>query len=98
MRLLSPGELLARLDPALPLLGDGPEDAPDRLRTMRQAIAWSYDLLPPAEQTLFRRLAVFVGGVHAGGSGGRRRERLRPRPHRLTRRRESAAADGRGRR
>ena len=60
--LLSPGELLARLRPALPLLDDGPEDAPDRLRTMRAAIAWSHDLLSPSEQRLFRRLAIFVGG------------------------------------
>jgi predicted ATPase len=61
-RMLSPTELLARLDPALPLLTDGPVDAPHRLRTMRQAIAWSYDLLTPAERTALRRLAVFVGG------------------------------------
>jgi predicted ATPase/DNA-binding CsgD family transcriptional regulator len=60
--LLSPGELLARLQPALPLLDEGPEDAPDRLRTMRAAIAWSHDLLSPGEQTLFRRLSIFVGG------------------------------------
>ena len=59
---LSPGELLTRFDRALPFLIEGPQDAPDRLQTMRQAIAWSYDLLTPEEQTLFRRLAVFVGG------------------------------------
>jgi non-specific serine/threonine protein kinase len=66
--LLSPPELLAHLDPALPILTGGPEDAPDRLRTMRQAIAWSYDLLSPDEQTLFRRLAVFVGGFTLDGA------------------------------
>jgi non-specific serine/threonine protein kinase len=59
---LSPIELLSRLAPALPLLADGPIDAPDRLRTMQHAIAWSYDLLGPAEQTLFCRLAIFIGG------------------------------------
>ena len=59
---LSPGELVVRLDRRLPLLIGGARDLPDRLRTMRGAIAWSYDLLPPEEQTLFRRLAVFVGG------------------------------------
>jgi predicted ATPase/DNA-binding CsgD family transcriptional regulator len=60
--MLSPGDLCARFDRVLPLLSDGPVDAPQRLRTMRQAIAWSYELLSMAEQALFRRLAVFVGG------------------------------------
>jgi predicted ATPase/DNA-binding CsgD family transcriptional regulator len=60
--MLSPGELRARLDRALPYLSDGPADAPRRLQTMRQAIAWSYDLLSPDEQAVFCRLAVFVGG------------------------------------
>jgi non-specific serine/threonine protein kinase len=59
---LTPSALLARLDPRLPLLTDGPRDQPARLRTMRAAIAWSYDLLPSHEQALFRRLAIFVGG------------------------------------
>jgi non-specific serine/threonine protein kinase len=64
---LSPAALLARLDPALPLLTGGGRDRPDRLRTMRNAIAWSYDLLDPAEQALFRRLAVFTGGFDLAG-------------------------------
>ncbi|CAA9568933.1 MAG: hypothetical protein AVDCRST_MAG19-2570 [uncultured Thermomicrobiales bacterium] len=59
---LPPATLLAHLDPALPLLTGGARDQPDRLRTMRDAIAWSHDLLDAAEQTLFRRLSVFVGG------------------------------------
>jgi non-specific serine/threonine protein kinase len=59
---LAPRTLLARLSPSLGLLTGGPHDQPDRLRTMRNAIAWSYDLLSPAEQALFRRFAVFVGG------------------------------------
>ena len=53
--------LLQRLDTSLPLLAGGPRDAPDRLRSMRDSIVWSYDLLTPAEQALFRQLGVFVG-------------------------------------
>ncbi|CAA9566453.1 MAG: hypothetical protein AVDCRST_MAG73-4175 [uncultured Thermomicrobiales bacterium] len=59
---LPPRALLARLDRRLPLLSDGPRDAPARQRGMREAIAWSHDLLSPEEQDLFRRLAVFAGG------------------------------------
>lgn len=59
---LAPSALLARLEHALPLLTMGARDRPDRLRTMRDAIAWSFDLLGPLEQVLFGRLAVFVGG------------------------------------
>ncbi len=62
LKLLPPKALLARLDHCLPLLSDGAGDLPARQRTMRDAIAWSYHLLPPDEQTLFRQLAVFVGG------------------------------------
>jgi len=59
---LSPTLLLGRLDERLRLLTGGPRDQPPRLRSMRDAIAWSYDLLDPEEQILFCRLAVFVGG------------------------------------
>ena len=67
MRLLSPASLLARLTNRLQLLTDGPRDAPARLQTMRQAIAWSYDPLDPATQMLLRQLSVFVGGFTLEG-------------------------------
>jgi predicted ATPase/transcriptional regulator with XRE-family HTH domain len=60
--LLPPGHLLTRLTRRLPVLVDGPYDLPDRQKTMRDAIAWSYELLGPAEQRLFRQLCVFTGG------------------------------------
>ena len=57
--LFPPNELLSRLQRRLPLLSGGASDLPDRLRTMRDAIAWSYDLLAPEDQSLFRNLSVF---------------------------------------
>ena len=62
VRMLPPQALLARLDRQLPLLTSGARDVPLRLRTMRDAIAWSYDLLDPAEQAFFRRVSIFSGG------------------------------------
>jgi len=61
IRALPPGALLQRMERRLPLLTGGARDLPARQRTLRDAIAWSYDLLDPGEQTLFRRLAVFRG-------------------------------------
>jgi predicted ATPase len=59
--LLQPDELLARLERRLPLLTTRSRDAPDRQRTLRATIEWSYDLLDPNEQQVFGRLAVFTG-------------------------------------
>ncbi len=59
---LPPAALLARLQQCLPLLTGGPRDAPARQQTLRDTIAWSYDLLTPEEQRLVRWLSVFVGG------------------------------------
>jgi tetratricopeptide (TPR) repeat protein len=61
-RALSPAALSVRLERRLPLLTGGAQDLPDRQRTLRDTIAWSYDLLRPSEQTLFRHLSVFAGG------------------------------------
>jgi non-specific serine/threonine protein kinase len=60
--LLPPAAMLTRLDRRLPLLTGGVRDAPLRHQTLRAAIGWSYDLLEPQEQQLFRRLGVFAGG------------------------------------
>ena len=62
IKMLSPAALHSRLERRLPLLTGGGRDLPTRQQTMRDAIAWSYDLLSPAEQTFFRRLGIFVGG------------------------------------
>ena len=60
--LLSPSALLTRLQRQVSTLAAGPRDAPERHRSMRHAIAWSYDLLLPDEQLVFQRLSVFSGG------------------------------------
>ena len=62
IKVLSPAGLLARISGGLELLTGGAQDLPERQRTLRRAIDWSYDLLTLPEQKLFRRLSIFVGG------------------------------------
>jgi predicted ATPase/DNA-binding XRE family transcriptional regulator len=62
IKLFTPHTLLARLDQRFAVLTDGPCDLPARQQTLRNAVAWSYELLTEGEQALFRRLGVFVGG------------------------------------
>ena len=61
-KVLSPQALLERLDQRLPLLTGGARDLPDRQRTLRDTISWSYELLHEGEQSAFASLAVFAGG------------------------------------
>jgi predicted ATPase/DNA-binding CsgD family transcriptional regulator len=69
VRVLSPRALEARLTERLRLLTGGARDQPPRLRSMRDALAWSHDLLAAEEQALFRRLAVFAGGFTLEAAG-----------------------------
>jgi predicted ATPase/DNA-binding XRE family transcriptional regulator len=62
IRVLSLPMLLERLSDRLRLLRGGARDLPERQRTMHEAIAWSYHLLPPTPQRWFRRLSIFMGG------------------------------------
>ncbi|MBI4260811.1 MAG: tetratricopeptide repeat protein [Actinobacteria bacterium] len=62
LKLFPPDALLARLESSLRFLRGGARDLPTRQQTLRDAIAWSHDLLDPAERTLFRRLSIFMGG------------------------------------
>jgi predicted ATPase/class 3 adenylate cyclase len=61
LRSLDAPTLLERLEHRLPMLTGGRRDAPERQRTLRATIDWSYDLLAPEDQCAFRRLAVFAG-------------------------------------
>ena len=61
-KVLPPQALLARLGQRLAVLTSGPRDAPARQQTLRNTLAWSYNLLTTQEQQLFRRLSIFVGG------------------------------------
>jgi predicted ATPase/DNA-binding SARP family transcriptional activator len=62
VRVLTTEALLARLEQRLPLLTGGARDLPERQRTLRATIEWSYELLTEDERRTFARLAVFAGG------------------------------------
>jgi predicted ATPase/DNA-binding SARP family transcriptional activator len=62
LRALTPTELHARLEPRLPLLAGGRRDLPERQRTLRATLEWSYALLEAAARRDLRRLSVFEGG------------------------------------
>ncbi|MGC2333005.1 MAG: tetratricopeptide repeat protein, partial [Candidatus Acidiferrales bacterium] len=62
VKVLSPSSMRTRLASRLQLLTGGARDLPQRQHTLRATIDWSHDLLSAAEQRLFRRLSVFVGG------------------------------------
>lgn len=62
VKALTSAQILERLEHRLPLLTGGARDAPERQRTLRATIDWSYDLLTDDEQRLYARLAVFRGG------------------------------------
>ena len=62
VKTLPPSAMLGRLESRLQILTGGARDLPARQQTLRAAIAWSHDLLGEAEQRLFRRLSVFIGG------------------------------------
>jgi predicted ATPase/class 3 adenylate cyclase len=66
-KLLTPQQILDRLDKRLSLLTGGSRDLPVRHQTIRDTIAWSHDLLWPDAALLFRRLAVFSGGASLDG-------------------------------
>ena len=61
-RIYAPQALLVRLSSRLDALVDGPRDLPTRQKTLRDTLAWSYDLLEADEKLLFARLGVFMGG------------------------------------
>ncbi len=66
LKLLSPPQLLARLEHCLQILTKGPQDVPMRQQTLRNTLEWSYCLLDTKEKQLFRYLAVFVNGCTLG--------------------------------
>jgi predicted ATPase len=78
VKILTPNAILERLGKPLDLLTGGPRDLPERQQSLRKTIDWSHALLTPAEQMLFRRLAVFAGGftLESAEAAGNPREDL----------------------
>jgi predicted ATPase/DNA-binding SARP family transcriptional activator len=68
-KLLPPEAMVGRLERSLELLTAGARDKPARQQTLQATLDWSYELLEPAEQDLFARLAVFRGGCTIEGAG-----------------------------
>ena len=77
-KVLPPEAMAGRLERSLELLTAGARDLPARQRTLQATLDWSYELLEPAEQDLFARLAVFRGGctIEAAGAVSADREIL----------------------
>ena len=69
LKVLTPGELVFRLSSRMEVLASSTRDVPARQRALRNAIAWSYDLLDSGERALFRRLSVFAGGWTLADAG-----------------------------
>jgi predicted ATPase/DNA-binding NarL/FixJ family response regulator len=69
LKVLTPGELVFRLGSRMEVLASSTRDVPARQRALRNAIAWSYDLLDSGERALFRRLSVFAGGWTLADAG-----------------------------
>lgn len=68
IKILTPKMLLARLSNRLKLLTGGAHNLPERQKTLRNAIEWSYELLEPAEKKILARLAIFVGSFDAASA------------------------------
>jgi predicted ATPase/DNA-binding NarL/FixJ family response regulator len=69
LKVLTPGELVFRLASRMEVLAGSTRDVPARQRALRNAIAWSYDLLDSRERALFRRLSVFAGSWTLADAG-----------------------------
>jgi non-specific serine/threonine protein kinase len=69
LKVLTPGELVFRLGSRMDVLASGTRDVPVRQRALRNAIAWSYELLDSAERALFRGLSVFAGSWTLADAG-----------------------------